>query len=325
MEILPGVGVDQVRIGDARDDVEARLGPPVHDGRSRRAVYRTVPAIVVDYARDGTVEVVQVAYCGTPDGDEAYYDGVQLTFRFLDDVVAELTAKGLEGTPSDVGTDFLAGFSLFSMGSLDATALDPGAAGVDDRPVVEGVTIAPYPCLTAVGGTPSPRRSAGRVGRPQTAAAPLPEPPRTGEWGALLAVPPVPVHELRRDQVPTGPGVYLWHRDGEVIHLGMAPSLRGRMWSGHLTTSVSLTSSSLRRTVCELLFGIPTTVTGNPGRAAVTREQAAAVHAWLLDCHLSWHVPADPLDAGALEQRLLREFEPRFNRSPEPAPGPPRP
>lgn len=302
MEILPERGVDQVRIGDRRADVEARVGQPEHEGQSRRAVYRTAPTIVVDYTRDDTVAVVQVACSATSGGPEVHLDGVQLTSRFLDDVVADLEAVGLEWTPSDVGADFRAGFSLFSMGSLDPAVLDPRAA--DDapyRPVVEGVTIAPYEDLVGPGGPTEP-------------AAPLAEPAPGEAWAALLAVPPVPVRTLDRSHVPSGPGVHLWRRDGEAVYVDMATSLRGATWGTHLSPSVSLTSSPLRRAVCELLFGIPTTTTGNPGRQEVTREQATAVREWLLDCDLSWQVVASPVRPGDLVESLLREFVPHLNR-----------
>ncbi|MCC2315876.1 hypothetical protein [Cellulomonas xiejunii] len=146
MEILPGVGVDGVSIGDAREDVAVRLGPPVHEGDGHRDVYATTPALVVDYSDDDRVEIVQVAYGGQGDGNEVFFDGVQLTYRFLDEVVADLLARGYEYTPSDIGVDFRVGFALFSMGSLDPALLDP-QAGDDERLVVEGVSVAPYEYL----------------------------------------------------------------------------------------------------------------------------------------------------------------------------------
>lgn len=148
MEILPGRGVAQVGIGDARADVETRVGAPVHPGEARRAVYATVPELVVDYTDDDRVELVQVAYSGQGDGDEAFFDGVQLTYRFLDEVVADLQARGHEWTPSDVGVDFRVGFGLFATGALDPALLDPQAGvGDEDRLVVDGVSIAPYDYL----------------------------------------------------------------------------------------------------------------------------------------------------------------------------------
>ena len=143
MEILPGVGVDQVKIGDRREGVERRVGSPVHPGPSRKAVYRTAPMLVISYTTDDTVELVEVGSSGSG-GDEVFFDGVQLTYRFMDDVVADLEAKGHRGTPSDIGFDFHPGFAVFSMGSRHARELDPLADEDDDRAIVEGVSIAPY-------------------------------------------------------------------------------------------------------------------------------------------------------------------------------------
>lgn len=147
MEIIPGVGVSLARIGDRREDVEGRIGAPVHGPGGRKAVYDTTPGIVIGYTPEHTVEVVEIGYSG--DGrEEAFLQGVQLTFRFLDDVVAELAAKGYSSTPSDIGFDFHAGFAVWSMGSRTAQDLDPDAAENDERAVAEGITIAPYALLT---------------------------------------------------------------------------------------------------------------------------------------------------------------------------------
>ncbi|MCU1415774.1 MAG: hypothetical protein JWN80_3114 [Microbacteriaceae bacterium] len=43
----------------------------------------------------------------------------------------------------------------------------------------------------------------------------------------------------------------------------------------HLGAGLSLSGSSLRRNVCELLLGIPPIMTRNPNREKVTAEQAA--------------------------------------------------
>ena len=143
VEILPGVGVDQVKLGDAREDVEERVGPPVHPGRSRRAVYDTEPMLVISYTSDHEVELVEVGYTGDG-GEEVFFDGVQLTYRFMADVVSDLEARGHRCTPSDIGFDFLAGFAVFSMGSRHAQDLDPLADDEDERAIVEGVSVAPY-------------------------------------------------------------------------------------------------------------------------------------------------------------------------------------
>lgn len=145
MEIIPGSGIGDVRIGDTREQVEQLTGAPVHGPGGRHVVYGPPTHLVVDYARDGTVEAVSVGY---GEGDEATYQGVQLTARFLDDVLADLAARGLTSTPSDVGRDFHAGFSVFSMGSATGAYLGLTDDQDDERLVSEGVCVAPYDALT---------------------------------------------------------------------------------------------------------------------------------------------------------------------------------
>jgi hypothetical protein len=139
--------------------------------------------------------------------------------------------------------------------------------------------------------------------------------PTSGEWGALLSAPTFSVHELTRAQVPDEPGVYLWRHESQAVYVGMATSLRGRAWSKHLGAGASLSGSSLRRNVCELLFGIPPSVTSNPNRQKVTAEQAAAIHDWLRSCDLSWQECATVDEADQLERRLRREYMPPLNRN----------
>ncbi|WP_432990907.1 hypothetical protein [Dactylosporangium sp. CA-233914] len=67
----------------------------------------------------------------------------------MDEVIAELAANGHSSTPSDIGFDMPAGFAIFSMASLSARDLDPGAPEEDSRLVVEGVAIAPYSYFAA--------------------------------------------------------------------------------------------------------------------------------------------------------------------------------
>ncbi|MER7278416.1 hypothetical protein ABT369_28645 [Dactylosporangium sp. NPDC000244] len=144
MEILPGEGVALVKVGEHRDVVESRIGPPVHPGRSSRAVYETSPMLVLTYTGDETVELVELADGDGDGGEEVFFDGVQLTSRFMDDVVADLEAKGYEYEETDIGYRFEPGFAVFSMGSRWARDLDPDAAEDDPRRVVEGVSVAPY-------------------------------------------------------------------------------------------------------------------------------------------------------------------------------------
>lgn len=143
MEILPGEGVASATVGEHRAEVESRVGPPVHPGRDSRAVYRTRPTLVITYTDDDLVEIVELAH-GGPDGAQVFLDGVQVTWRFMDEVVADLEARGHRAEPDDIGFVFPAGFAIFSTGSRGPRDLDPSAGEDDDRKVVEGVSVAPY-------------------------------------------------------------------------------------------------------------------------------------------------------------------------------------
>lgn len=114
--------------------------------------------------------------------------------------------------------------------------------------------------------------------------------------------------------MPDEPGVYLWRHDGQAVYVGMATSLRNRARGKHLGVGVSLSGSLLRRSVCELMFGIPPDITGRPTTQKVTAEQAAAIRDWLLACELSWLSCATVLEADQLERRLRAEFLPPLNR-----------
>ncbi|MER6219730.1 hypothetical protein ABT189_03900 [Streptomyces sp900105755] len=144
MEIIPGIGVELVKIGDQRSQAEERIGRPHHGPGGQRAVYATTPMLVITYAADETVELVEIHYSGEGGDTEVHYDGVQLTHRFLDDVVVDLHALGHTSTPSDIGHDFHVGFSVWSMHSLWARDVDPEAGEDDERAVSEAVSVAPY-------------------------------------------------------------------------------------------------------------------------------------------------------------------------------------
>ena len=139
-------------------------------------------------------------------------------------------------------------------------------------------------------------------------------PPSVGEWGELLAAPRIRARELARADLPDEPGVYLWRHENRAAYVGMATSLRGRAWSKHLGSGLSLSGSSLRRNVCEFLFDIPPNVTGRPLKQKVTAEQAVAIREWLRDCELSWLTCISVQDADQLERRLRLEYLPPLNR-----------
>ncbi|MFB7113314.1 hypothetical protein [Streptomyces sp. NPDC056190] len=56
MEIIPGFGVELVKIGDQRSQAEERIGPPFHGPGGQRAVYTTTSMLVITYAADETVD-----------------------------------------------------------------------------------------------------------------------------------------------------------------------------------------------------------------------------------------------------------------------------
>lgn len=137
--------------------------------------------------------------------------------------------------------------------------------------------------------------------------------PAGPDWKRLLAAPRCRADTFVRTDAPAEPGVYLWLRDNDPQYVGTATSLRKRL-STHLGGGASLAGSSLRRNVCELLFQIPPSVTGNPTRQRVTSEQAAAIQRWLRGCELSWVRSRSAGDAAAMETRLRRAFRPPLNR-----------
>jgi hypothetical protein len=149
MEIQPGKGVAVAMIGESREAVESRLGPPLHPGKQSKAVYDASRLLVVSYTPDDLVELVELPH-DAGRGDEAFLDGVQLTWRFLDEVVADLAAKGYRYEPDGpLGFRFEAGFVLFSAGSRTAGDLDPNAVEGDSRSVCEGVSVGPYEYFVA--------------------------------------------------------------------------------------------------------------------------------------------------------------------------------
>jgi hypothetical protein len=135
MEITPGVGVGDVRLGSGRDEVEAALGAPERESEGD-LFYSD---LVVRFEGTDAVTLIEVPYSG--DGHEATLGGIQLTFRPIDEVITELTDAGFEGRPSDIGHDFAAGFAVWSMASLTVADIDSSVGEDDERNVVEGVSV----------------------------------------------------------------------------------------------------------------------------------------------------------------------------------------
>lgn len=137
MEIRPGVGIGDISVGSSRATVRARLGQP----RSVRDESDFYDALVVRYDMNDAVELIEMPY-GGPSGVEATLLGVQLTYRPLDEVARDLAALGLEGRESDIGLEYASGFTIWSMSSLMVSDVDASAPDSDERPVVEGVSVA---------------------------------------------------------------------------------------------------------------------------------------------------------------------------------------
>ena len=124
MEFIPGVGVAAARIGEPKVAIDERLGRP--DQAGRRAVYTgTEPMLIVHYDHRDTAELVEIGY-GVD--EQVYFEGVQLTYRIMDDVVEDLARRGLRAHTMDIGYAFEPGFAIFSMSSLTAADL-PRANG----------------------------------------------------------------------------------------------------------------------------------------------------------------------------------------------------
>jgi len=140
VQIIPGRGIALVGIGERRAEVELSMGAPNVERESRCFYHDLDPPLVIDYDTAGTVELVEIA-CSSHPGHEVTLDGIQLTHRPMDDVIRDLRSVGFQSRPSDIGYDFPAGFSIWSMHSLSLADVDPEASD-DERPVVEGVSVA---------------------------------------------------------------------------------------------------------------------------------------------------------------------------------------
>ena len=143
MEITPGVGIPGVSIGDTRAAVESSLGTPAPSEEHRAFYFDREPNFSVHYSADGTVELVEVFHA--EGRNEVSLGEIQLTYRLMDDVQADLERAGLVGRPVDIGLEYDEGFTLWSMSSLTPSDVAPGTEydADDERHVVEGVGIAP--------------------------------------------------------------------------------------------------------------------------------------------------------------------------------------
>lgn len=137
MEIVPGVGLPMVRLGQTLEDIEAVVGPAeVADPRSARWE-RCSPPFGVYFDAEATCDLIEVYASADPD-DGVTLDGVPLVGRPIDEVVHDLDGAGLAGRRTSLTVDYEEGFTLWSMDELDSDA-DPDVP--EAGAVVEGVAI----------------------------------------------------------------------------------------------------------------------------------------------------------------------------------------
>jgi hypothetical protein len=137
VEIVPGVGLPMVRLGQTLEDIEAVVGPAeVTETRSARWE-RCSPPFGVYFDAEATCDLIEV-YASTDPGDGVTLGGVPLVGRPIDEVVQDLDGAGLAGRRTFLTAEYDEGFTLWSMEELDRDAdLDATASGA----VVEGVAI----------------------------------------------------------------------------------------------------------------------------------------------------------------------------------------
>lgn len=134
----------------------------------------------------------------------------------------------------------------------------------------------------------------------------------TPTWDYIRSLPRQPASLDTVRSAPPGPGVYAWFRDGEIVYLGKASKLRGRLVT-HRRTSTRPGKSTLRATVGELTTGVPRATLRINGR--YVPDEAAAIDAWLDACELSWVETETNERALDLERALLTVWRPPLNRA----------
>jgi len=143
VEIIPGVGLPVARVGQTLADIEAMVGlaDDIQADPDRAYWHRHKPAFVAHFDREGLVELIEVYY--SEGGEEQVtLDGTQLTYRLMDEVMADLQVAGRRGRRMVIGFDFDDGFCVWSMSSLSPSDLTGGSYDPDDeRAVVEGVSV----------------------------------------------------------------------------------------------------------------------------------------------------------------------------------------
>jgi hypothetical protein len=132
-------------------------------------------------------------------------------------------------------------------------------------------------------------------------------------WDTMDAQPRHPVGDLRKRDVPDGPGVYAWYRDGEAVYDGKATCLRKRVSGRHLGRGRVMSGSAFRRNVPQHL-GIATSNDIYTGGYTPTEHDVVAVQTFVDGCDVSWVTTATESAAAHRERDMKREWMPLFTR-----------
>lgn len=135
------------------------------------------------------------------------------------------------------------------------------------------------------------------------------------QWAKAHAVTRHAVSQLRSEDIPRTPGVYIWFRDGEPVYVGEArgeKGLRGRL-AAHRASDVDLSRSTLRASVAVAELGVSRT-RARSRPSVMTTDEVAIVNEWLARCELGWMECPSPESAHDLETALRREWLPPLNR-----------
>ncbi|CAN5545899.1 hypothetical protein BH10ACT1_BH10ACT1_42980 [soil metagenome] len=207
-----------------------------------------------------------------------------------DVVVLELGVEGATLPPLLVPLGSVAGLAavLLQAAGIDVGSTGPGAA---------------------------PARPGGSDGGPdpELDADPIAALPDGSPWAALVAAERVRADELSRSTLPSGPGAYVWFRQGIPIHLGRAVGKRGlraRIGGDALQGDADLSRSPFRAAVADHLgFGLD----DEGGLAHLDPKEVARLDAWIAGCRVAWLRAATPAQATHLEATLRTDHDPALD------------
>ena len=122
---------------------------------------------------------------------------------------------------------------------------------------------------------------------------------------------------LRSADLPTGPGVYAWYRDGEAVYVGKATGregIRQRAWKNHMAKGRgAMSGSAFRRNVAEHL-GFSTAGAIKANTAVLTPQQVERVNDWIRECDVAWVETPTADEALALERTLKAAMRPTLTK-----------